>query len=83
MDLNKMFKLTEDQKILSEINAKSAYTKDMEMYMHYGYAKGIIEILKLIKDEDELNGKEIHEVISKGFSDNDTVGDMVKRLLQD
>ncbi len=83
MDLNKMFKLTEDTKILNEISEMSTYMKDIEMYVNYGYAKGIAETLKLIKQGEELEGKEIYEVIIKGFSDNDDIGNMVKRLLKD
>lgn len=83
MDLNKMFKLTEDTKILNEISEMSTYMKDIEMYVNYGYAKGIVETIKLIKQGEELKGKEIYEIVTKSFSDNDDIGNMVKRLLKD
>lgn len=82
MDLNKILKLTEQQKILGEISEESAYRKDMENYTNYGYAQGIVDTLKALKSIDALSGKEFYEIFIKNIGD-EKLGNMVKRLLQD
>lgn len=82
MDLNKMFKLTEQQKILNEINKQSAYQKDMQLYCELGFAQGIVEILKIIKKGRDLKSETMYELIISNFGD-DEIGKMVKRLLKD
>ena len=82
MDLNKMFKLTEQQKILNEINKQSAYQKDMQLYCELGFAQGIVETLKIIKKGRDLKSETMYELIISNFGD-DEIGKMVKRLLKE
>ena len=82
MDLNKMFKLTEQQKILNEISEQSAYQKDMQLYCELGFAKGVAGTLKLIKKAKGLEGEEIYKLITNNLEDN-PIDKMIKRLLKE
>lgn len=82
MDLNKMFKLTEQQKILNEINKQSSYQKDMQLYCELGFAEGVAGTLKLIKKTKALEGEEIYKLITSNLEDN-PIDKMIKRLLKE
>lgn len=79
MSINDVFEITERQKIWEEIDRKSKEYREQTI-MEFGYAQGIVSMLKIIEECSEMTGKDIHRLYLNELSDSD-IDEMVKRLI--
>ena len=81
MGLSNVFETEERQKIWNEIVTNSNHYKELQQSMEFGYAQGIVAMLTILKEYENVSCRTIRELYLNSMKDTE-IDNMVKRLIK-
>ena len=81
MNIDEVFETKERQKIWSEIVIGSSHYKELQQSMEFGYAQGIVAMLNILKENENLSATTIRGLYIDSMKDSE-IDKMVRRLMK-
>ena len=81
MNISEVFNQVERQKMWDEIVIESNYYKEAQKIMDFGYAQGIVAMLTILKEYENVSCRTIRELYLNSMKDTE-IDNMVRRLMK-
>ena len=80
-DIGNIFETEERQKMWNEIVTNSSHYKELQQSMEFGYAQGIVAMLNILKENENLSATTIRGLYIDSMKDSE-IDKMVRRLMK-